>query len=105
MIVPVPLHPRRLVMRGYNQAELLASYLGDVHNVLKRTRRTLSQTGLSRARRVANVASAFVCVRPVASEIVLVDDVATTGATLNECAKVLKDAGARRVWGLVVARG
>ena len=105
-VVAVPLHPKRLAKRGYNQAQLLAMKLGlDVGGVLKRVKNTQSQTGLSRFARERNIEGAFVCEDPIDGEVLLVDDVATTGATMNECALVLKAAGASRVWGLVIARG
>lgn len=106
MVVPVPLHPKRLAERGFNQAEILASKLGrPVSCVLRRVRSTISQTGLHRMQRQANVRGAFVCLQPLQGEVLLVDDVATTGATLDECARILKLAGAKRVSGVVVARG
>jgi ComF family protein len=105
-VVPVPLHPKRLAKRGFNQAEVLAERMGlFVQLILKRVKNTISQTGLSRFAREQNVEGAFVCTQSVGGEILLVDDVATTGATMNECARVLKRAGATKVYGLVVARG
>lgn len=106
VVVPVPLHPKRLAKRGYNQVEILIRGMNmPVNSVLKRVKDTISQTGLSRIKRQENVSGAFICTQQVEGEILLVDDVATTGATLDECARVLKSAGARRVYGLVVARG
>ena len=104
-VVPVPLHPSRRRERGFNQAEDLASHIGlPVVRALKRTRHTATQTALPAAERQANVAGAFVA-RPCelirASAVLLIDDVRTTGATLEACAKALRDAGAREVWRLL----
>jgi ComF family protein len=106
--VPVPLHRRRLRTRGFNQAEDLAMHLGlPVSRALRRVRATRSQTDLPAARRHANVRHAF-AVRPGVDlrglRVVLVDDVSTTGATLEACARVLRDAGADDVRALTAAR-
>lgn len=113
LAVPVPLHPRRLHERGFNQSALLAKCLSrrvgatfDAGN-LRRVRYTKPQAGLEKAERKRNVKNAFELREPVAVRglrILLVDDVLTTGHTLNECARVLKRAEAREVHGLVVAR-
>jgi ComF family protein len=113
VVVPVPLHPRRLRERGFNQAALMARELarrtgrrtGD--GVLVRRKDTVPQAGLSAAARRRNVASAFVVRRRglVADHVVtLVDDVFTTGATVYACAQVLREAGARDVLLLSAAR-
>lgn len=113
VIVPVPLHRDRLRWRGFNQAHLLARRLGRRCGVpvdpflLVRARPTPPQVGLDEADRRRNVAGAFVAPRPLAlagRSTLLVDDVYTTGATVEECARVLKRAGARRVDVLVLAR-
>ncbi|MBI3305099.1 ComF family protein [Candidatus Parcubacteria bacterium] len=113
VFVPVPLHPSRLHERGFNQAELLAASLAATFNLplvpaIIRTRRTKPQVELSNPDlRRANVAGAFALsgnARILPRVIVLVDDVATTGATLSACARALRSAGAREVWGVVVAR-
>lgn len=113
LIMPVPLHPRRLRSRGFNQSLLLgrrvASKTGSDLDFLslRRTRFTKPQTELSSEERQKNVRKAFEVVKPPAVKgrtIVLVDDVATTGSTLNECAKALKRAGADSVLCLVLAR-
>ena len=113
--VPVPLHPWRRMRRGFNQAADLASIIGlPVERALWRTRATLSQTGLTAAARRRNVRGAF-RLSPLLSRrafrlhivdgiVVLVDDVRTTGATLDACARVLKEAGACEVRALTVAR-
>ena len=107
MIIPVPLHPSRVCARGYNQSQLLADHLGNMFGVpvvskmLIRTRPTESQTRLNREQRLENVAGAF-RVQDADSinglRILLIDDVVTTGATLNECAKTLKKAKALDVY-------
>jgi ComF family protein len=106
--VPVPLHRSRRRRRGFNPAADLARHLGlPFADVLRRTRPTPSQTDLPAARRYANVRGAFALRRrhDVAGRcVVLVDDVSTTGATLEACARVLVDAGAREVRALTVAR-
>lgn len=113
LIVPVPLHPKRLRQRGYNQSLLLARHVAARLGAsldflsLRRIKDTKVQTGLKRDERRKNVRKAFEVVDRKAVKgktIVLVDDVATTGSTLNECAKVLRKAGCRKVYGLVLAR-
>jgi len=112
-IVPVPLHPRRLRSRGYNQAALLSKFLGSragipvAYELLTRARETRPQTRLSREQRLANVRGAFLVADAEAvsgRRIRLVDDVFTTGTTLDECALALKRAGAARIAALTVAR-
>jgi ComF family protein len=108
IVVPVPLHYARLRSRGFNQARDLASALNaPVVGALARIRATPSQTDLPAARRHANVKGAFVlrhgcCVRGL--HVVLVDDVSTTGATVEACARVLRDSGAASVSALTAAR-
>jgi ComF family protein len=113
LIMPVPLHPRRLRSRGFNQSLLLARCVASETGSdldflsLRRTKFTKPQTELSSEERKKNVRKAFEVVKPEAVKkrtIVLVDDVATTGSTLNECAKALKRAGADSVLCLVLAR-
>lgn len=108
LAVPVPLHRARRRARGFNQAAELARHLGPpVRHALRRVRATPSQTDLPAARRHANVRGAF-AMRWRASvrgaRVVLVDDVSTTGATLEACARVLVEAGAREVRALTAAR-
>jgi ComF family protein len=111
-IVPVPLHPTRERQRGYNQSALLGRALGrrldvPVLEAVSRVRKTDDQVGLDRRMRRENVKAAFACPQPeIASgrNLLLVDDVCTTGSTLNACAEPLLRAGAATVWGLVVAR-
>lgn len=111
-LVPVPLHPARQRQRGFNQAELLAEdlrrrlRLTPAGGRLVRLRDTPSQVGLDRVRRAENVAGAFRWegqdLRGAA--VAVIDDVATTGATLEACASALREAGAGAVTGLAVAR-
>jgi ComF family protein len=109
--VPVPLHWSRRWRRGYNQSYLLARHLAGsrvrVSPVLKRTRRTVPQpVAATPAARARNVAGAFSIARPdcvTGKTVCLVDDIKTTGATLAECTRELKAAGARRVYALVLA--
>jgi len=114
-IVPVPLHVSRRIKRRYNQSALLARALARISNptfdpdVLMRHRATLSQGGRSASGRRRNVQGAFK-VRDAAidrvkgANIVLIDDVMTTGATLESCARTLKRAGAEKVSALTLAR-
>lgn len=107
--IPVPLHGSRRRSRGFNQAADLARHLGlPVVHALVRTRETRTQTALPAEERRANVAAAFLPTRHVAAlrgaTVLLVDDVRTTGATLDACATALKDAGVRRVVALTAAR-
>lgn len=105
LVVPIPLHPERERERGYNQAALLAERLceeldlpGDAA-VLRRIRHTRPQVGLDREQRRENVAGAFVAMseRVADLNILLIDDVCTTGATLSAAASTLLDCGARQV--------
>ena len=112
ILVPVPLHPKRLRERGYNQALLLANEAGKhsnipvLENVIRRRKNTASQakTNSASERRI-NVKDAFVYTHKLEGKnILLIDDVCTTGATLNACALSLQEAGAKSVWGLTIAR-
>lgn len=106
LIVPVPLHHSRERARGFNQAELLAARLGlpIEKKLLGRRKNTPSQTGLSRNERKRNLAGAFEARGDVHGKVIVVDDVYTTGSTMNEIARTLKRAGAERVEVLTVAR-
>ncbi len=110
-VTAVPLHPKRLHERGYNQAALLAADLAAwygwafVPDALTRTRETASQAQLSAQERHQNVAGAFAA-RPSIVEgqrVLVVDDVLTTGSTLSACAEALRAAGAAQVFGVTVA--
>ena len=113
VLVPVPLHRRRLWKRGFNQAALLARAIARrsgaamAVDALVRAKPTRSSQGMGRRARVANVRGAFKVARPEAiagREVVLVDDVLTTGATVEACTRILLRAGAKRVRVLTWAR-
>ena len=108
-VVPVPLHVSRRRQRGFNQAVDLAAGLGlPVAQVLRRVRATAVQTSLPAARRHGNVRGAFVATRAAGAlcgrTVLLVDDVSTTGATLEACARALKEIGVREVRALTAAK-
>jgi len=107
-VIPVPLHPSRRRERGFNQAADLARHLGlPAVAGLRRIRATPTQTGLPAAQRHRNVRDAFAVLRArdlTGAIVVLVDDVYTTGATLDACARVLKQAGVREIRALTAAR-
>lgn len=120
ILVPVPLHPRRFRWRGFNQAELLGKMIADnleicfMPDLLKRIKRTKPQTELKKKKRLENVKNAFefnskkypsILVRRLADlNILIFDDLFTTGATLKECCRILKKSGIKNVWGLTLAR-
>lgn len=115
LIVPVPLHPRRLWQRRFNQSALLAQALASASGkeflpeALVRLRHTVPQKGMNRSERKNNVRGAFCANGRYAGNIagkniLIVDDVFTSGATLNECARTLKRAGASDVFVLTIAR-
>jgi ComF family protein len=111
IIVPVPLHQDRLRERGYNQAVLLARELGKkiglpvLQNSLVRVRATRPQVDLNAQERKENVSDAFRCsnVELKGERVLLVDDVCTTGATLEACSIALRQVGVRSVWALTLA--
>jgi predicted amidophosphoribosyltransferase len=111
-LIAVPLHAKRLKERGYNQSHLLASHLAgrldlpvDGQSLIRRRYVLPQARTTSVAERRGNVHQAFEC-RPLSPDraVLLIDDVATSGATLDACAGALKAAGASSVWGLVFAR-
>jgi ComF family protein len=116
LVVPVPLHFRKLRQRGFNQSELIAraalklkraTQLRLGAGVLERQRETKSQIGLSRHQRRENIRGAFVVAKPVevsGREVLVIDDVFTTGTTVSECARILRRAGATKVYVATVAR-
>jgi ComF family protein len=113
LLMPVPLHSARLREREFNQSLLLVDRLNRrlrlpvSHHNLVRQRRTPPQTELTRRQRRQNLRRAFVVLRPdevAGKRILLVDDVFTTGTTVNECAKTLRKAGAGEVYVLTLAR-
>jgi competence protein ComFC len=113
LIIPVPLHPRRLRWRGFNQAVLLARQVSRLHAIpldpfiLYRRRETPPQTQLAQDERRTNVRGAFM-LHPEKSidnkNLLLVDDVYTSGATVNECSRTLTKGGAKEVYVLTFAR-
>ena len=114
-ILAVPLHKKRLRWRGFNQAEYLAKRVADHFglifrdDIIIRQKYTPPQVKIRNYKeRAKNIKGAFNCLFPRSiknKKIILIDDVCTTLSTLGECAKVLKKAGAKEVWGLVLARG
>jgi ComF family protein len=115
LVVPVPLHATKLRQRGFNQAELIARAMAKqlpagtklqlAPELLLRKRATESQVGYTRQQRLANLRGAFVADRTVKGrDILLIDDVFTTGTTASECTRVLRRAGAANVWVATVAR-
>ena len=115
-VVPVPLHASKLRQRGFNQSELIAraalKLMGSERfvvagDLLERRRATESQMGLSRHQRRENIRGAFAVATPeklAGADVLVVDDVLTTGATASECARVLRRSGASKVWVATVAR-
>lgn len=116
-IIPVPLHPRRERERGFNQADLIAKIFYEkmatdfpsiefkINRGLIRQRFTRQQAKLTKEERLENTKDAFVWQgKECPKTIILIDDVFTSGATLQECAKTLKSAGAKIVWGVTLSR-
>lgn len=110
LLIPVPLHFLRRWKRAYNQAELIALEVQRQcripmdRSALKRVQATAAQSGLDRKSRLKNLRNAFCCLPLYGAHVALVDDVLTTGATLQECTRVLKLGGARKVSVWVAAR-
>ena len=113
MLIPVPLTIHKKRNRGYNQAEVMANELASVLpmalavDCLIKIKETPSQVGLSLEQRQKNIQGVFLVKNPTrvaGQKIFLIDDVFTTGATMQECAKTLKAAGAQSVWGITLAR-
>ena len=112
ILVPVPIHPKRLRERGYNQSSMIAHKLGSlcgspvIDSCLARMTYVAPQARLSSAAdRLKNITGAFACRDSQLKDkhVILIDDVSTSGATLNACAGALKSAGAAGVWGLTIA--
>ena len=107
VVIPIPLYRRREWQRGFNQAGLIANELGlpVAGRMVRRRKNTSTQTGLSRSQRKENLRSAFeLCGSVAGRNVIVVDDVLTTGATMNEISKVLKRGRAKRVEVLTFAR-
>ncbi|MHB8063911.1 MAG: ComF family protein [Ruminiclostridium sp.] len=112
MIIPIPLHRSRQKQRGYNQAELIGQCVAKLlcipleSNILEKTSESKSQSMLSRSERLSNVEGLFKVLNAETvynKNILIIDDIITTGSTVNECSKVLKQAGARNVIAGVIA--
>jgi ComF family protein len=117
VLTPVPLHVKKLKERGYNHSQELARELGIIlkipvlTDILVKTKDTKSQVGLNKMEREKNLLGAFSltknpqsCGSHGFSKVFLVDDVYTTGSTMQECAKILKENGVKSVWGIAIAR-
>ncbi len=113
ILIPVPLTRKKQKQRGFNQTEEIGKELSKflavplINNTLTKIKETLPQIELSSKERKENIKGVFFCKEPekVKNKIILlIDDVFTTGATMEECAKVLKKAGAKQVWGITIAR-
>ena len=114
ILIPIPLEKKRLKQRGFNQAEEIAKELSYflkiplITNCLLKIKATLPQVELSEKEREKNIKGVFLVknIEKIENQkILLIDDVYTTGSTMEEAARVLKEAGAKEVWGVVVARG
>ncbi|MBI4778092.1 ComF family protein [Candidatus Desantisbacteria bacterium] len=114
IIVPVPLHKTKLKSRGYNQSDILAAFMSKKlgipvsRNNLKRIKATTTQASLKRSQRIKNIHNAFSIKQPEkfsGKRILLIDDVFTTGATSNECSRILKQASSSGIFVLTLARG
>ena len=112
IIVPVPMHPKKKRRRGFNQSEEIAKIISQSTNIplsttLIKIKETKPQMELNRIERMENIKNCFAITNKKEIEnktILLLDDVYTTGTTIEECAKVLKENGAKEVWGLTIAR-
>jgi len=114
ILVPIPLHKKKLKKRGFNQAGEVAKELSRIlkipffDDILIKIKQTTAQMELKKEEREKNIKGIFLCQKPEIiqrKKILLVDDVFTTGSTMEESALILKRAGAKEVWGIVVARG
>lgn len=114
VIIPVPVHPARYRMRGYNQAEILARKLGEAldtevcSDLLIRVKKTRPQKELNDAERLRNLREAFVLSREVPRRygtVLLIDDIYTTGSTMEACSRRLKEAGVRRIFCVSICSG
>ncbi len=104
----VPLSSRKKRIRGFDQSEILAGYLARILGkkrvrIIKKTKETIPQSGLKKRDRFLNVKGSFSFVGSSVDRVILVDDIWTSGATMRECAKLLKRNGVKEVWGFVLA--
>lgn len=112
-LVPVPVHPKRLRQRGFNQAQVLAEKLGEAlklpvyPHILRRNKKTAPQNGLTPQERLKNLEQAFAAadIPDEVQSVILVDDIYTTGSTVEACTRVLKKAGVKRVFFLAICIG
>lgn len=114
VLVPVPLHPRRLLERGFNQSEIICNVISSFNNskinskLIKKIKYNHHQVGLDASTRHLNIVDSFKLdhnfLEDYNKQIIIVDDVYTTGSTLEECARILKENGYKNVWGLVLIR-
>lgn len=114
VLVPVPLFRKKMKQRGFNQSEEIAKELSRIFKIpilkdaLLKIKNTASQVDLEKEERQENIKGAFSCINTEiikGRKVALVDDVYTTGETMEECAKTLKESGAKEVWGIAVAKG
>lgn len=114
VVIPVPIYIKKKKARGYNQAEEIAKQFAKylklevLTDILIKTKNTVSQTELTKEQRKENIKNAFLIKESQEiknKNILLIDDVFTSGATLDECSKTLKEAGVKEVWGMAIARG
>ncbi|HHX61555.1 MAG TPA: ComF family protein [Epulopiscium sp.] len=114
LIIPVPVSKERLKQRGYNQAEEIAKYLSKISripynkDILIRNKDTKPQSGFSPSQRAKNIKDAFKCTGQLMNKykvILVIDDIYTTGSTIDECSKILKNSGAGKVYNCVVCIG
>ena len=109
VLVPIPLSRQKLAKRGFNQAELIAQELvlafnWPLKNILKKVKNNPSQTNLNREQRKLNVQNIFQIKEQPPANVILIDDVLTTGATLEQAANVLQQAGVKKIWAIVLAQ-
>lgn len=113
IIIPVPIHKSRKAQRGYNQTQLIASKLAEYinielcNNVLVKNKNTIAQSKLNKQKRIENIKGAFDILnleKVQGKNVLLFDDIYTTGSTANECSRVLKKAGAKTVGILTIAK-
>jgi ComF family protein len=112
LLIPIPLYKSRRRTRGFNQADIIAKYIGEhltlpvANNILHKTKKTQSQVDLSQDERRQNIVGSFTVVNtdPIKNKtVILVDDIKTTGATLETAACVLDAAGAKKIWAITIA--